>query len=510
MGHAEARDPTPRASGATTLALQCGVIGVDQTGVTSRVLLGLLLVVPCAVLAEPSPAPLSDVATAERMFRAWSSVEWGAAHPEWVAKHPGAGCRRPFPYPFTYPDEPWCFSCAETDAEVVIESRFYVLDPARDRACRLLELQIRARSEDSSEVLRQLETRLRERHAGVRVETEPSWWDPDAYRSDGSFRIWRTDGRIDFIYQLRDDPRESTTHPNRGTIAVLRATESSLPEPHGGRSTEHAESDAAAEPVEPSWRPELRARLGTALQSEFPSAAQLIEHPEQVAHREPRRRLVLELLAAAEGSAPERRAMLWLAADHLAAGFARPEFWRPPPDEPVEDWNLGIPGLTYELGSREPGDPHTVYHHDLLQRIWSELPHSEWRELAFLELQNGGWDFSPGCTGGNLKFEPAIARGEAYLAEHPQSHRAAQLLLLAQAHESRWSIGRSQTNDLFELDPALQQRAEEARATAESYYRRLVADFPDSPEAREAEPRLVRLETELPPNQWKFFCAPGC
>lgn len=490
---------------------------------TPRVSLCLLLLLPaCLALAAPPPAP-EATATAERMFRAWVNVDWGAAHPEWLAEHPSAACRRPSTRPSSRVDA-WCFSCTETDADVVIESRFHVLDPARDRACRLLDVTIHAEaakvrviqaergydfaeSDFTSEIVRQLEARLHVRYPGVPVETKSSWLDLNTgIAHDDSIRIWQTDGRI--YYVREDDETEPDgfdwREPPR-VFAILRAIESRLTD---DRRTDREGDEESPAPLEPPWRTELRERLGAALEREFPRAARLIEQADPETPGEERRHLVLDLLAAAEDSLPQRRAMLWLAADQLAAGFEDEHGWTslepvdaddPGRREPPEDWDPGIPGLTFELEHSQCFIQNSAYHHDLLHRIWNELPHGEWRELAFLELQNGGWYF--GWESPNpLKFEAVIAHGEAYLAEHPESpHRAAQLLLLAQAHETRWTVGRMKD------PPALHGDAEQARAVAEAYYRKLVAEFPGSAEARQAEPRLVRLETDLPPDQWKFF-----
>jgi hypothetical protein len=209
---------------------------------------------------------------------------------------------------------------------------------------------------------------------------------------------------------------------------------------------------------------------------------------------------VVGLLRSAENAAPERRAVLLLAADQLAEGLTK----HVDPPAAAQDWDPDVPGLTYTL-KRQSDEARTTYHHDLLERVWAERRHSAWREFAFLELQHAGWDFSDSCARTDTPFAEVIDRGTAYLDEHPDSPwPAAQLLFLAQAHETRWTVSRVR-------DPKVDVRAvgphgEAAHQLAIAYYARIVSEFPQSAEAAHAREQLARVESDLPPSQWKYFC----
>jgi len=251
------------------------------------------------------------------------------------------------------------------------------------------------------------------------------------------------------------------------------------------------------------WRPVLRQHLSTALQPEFPNAARLIQDP-QADVAEPLRDVVLALLKSAEAAPPGRHAMLLLAADQLAARLER-QFDPTQHPEALKDWDPAIPGLSYELHDRDPSYAYSTYGHDLLLRIWEERPHSEWREFAFLELEDAGWSFSESCTRSHAPFVEVIDRGAAYLDEHPGSaYRAALLLFLAQAHETRWTVSRM-PNAPAALD-GVAPHAEAARQAAVVYYGKVIAEFPQSAEAAYARERLESVQSGAPPNQWKYFC----
>ena len=156
------------------------------------------------------------------------------------------------------------------------------------------------------------------------------------------------------------------------------------------------------------------------------------------------------------------------------------------------------------------------YRQELLERVWREWPETEAGELAFLELQSGGWntDRGEGCPKNPDLFREVIDRAEAFLSSHPRTDFRQQVLYaLAVAHESWWSIAHSAADDQWVSGIPYPRRAANApqagRAREESirYYREVVRMFPGSPEAASAMRRLPRLELGLDTGQRRFFCS---
>ena len=156
------------------------------------------------------------------------------------------------------------------------------------------------------------------------------------------------------------------------------------------------------------------------------------------------------------------------------------------------------------------------YRQELLERVWREWPETEAGELAFLELQSGGWntDRGEGCPKNPDLFREVIDRAEAFLASHPRTDFRRQVLYaLAVAHESWWSIAHSAADDQWVSGIPYPRRAANApqagraRQEAIRYYREVVRMFPGSPEAASALRRLPRLELGLDTGQRRFFCS---
>ena len=156
------------------------------------------------------------------------------------------------------------------------------------------------------------------------------------------------------------------------------------------------------------------------------------------------------------------------------------------------------------------------YRHELLERVWRESPDTEAGELAFLELQSGGWNHGPAesCPPDPDLFREVIVKAEAFLSAHPHTDFRKQVLYaLAQANESWWSIAHARPDDEFVNTPPYPRRAANARQAARArdeairYYHEVVRLAPGSPEAASALRRLPRLELDLDTGQRRFFCS---
>jgi hypothetical protein len=307
-------------------------------------------------------------------------------------------------------------------------------------------------------------------------------------------RVWQRGARKLYLYI--GNPIDPPPGAGAGAV-VLRLVTQSLIE---------LGSEASGERVESAWRraveelqDELGRRLSKALEAEKSPAAGLllVRQPDPSAAREQ----IVRLLEQA-GSAPgERAALLLLAADWLAA-----HTWTWFDDRDPTPWNPQIPGLTFEA-SRDPGS--IIYRHDLLGQVWREAPEGEWKEFAFLQLQEHGWDTSGSCEAGSDRFRRVIAEGEAYLAAHPKSsHRAQLLLQVAQAHETAWTVSQAAPDDEYATASSVGPEAgEAARQRAISLYREILRDLPRSEAVvSTARESLPRLELGLTNQQWKYFC----
>ena len=233
----------------------------------------------------------------------------------------------------------------------------------------------------------------------------------------------------------------------------------------------------------------------------------------QPADRERHVRETIEDLTAilrdADSSGAPRRALCLLAANDVVNKLAE-SLDTPAPIQPLlSRYGVKLGGMTHYGGLE--------YGHQLLWRVWREWPETEAGELAFLELQGGGWNpesGEDGCPKNPDLFREVIDKAEAFLAGHPKTDFRRQVLYaLAVAHESWWSIAHSPADDQwvsgipYPRRAANAQQAEQARDAAIRYYREVVALAPDSPEAASALRRLPRLVLGLDTGQRRFFCS---
>ena len=214
------------------------------------------------------------------------------------------------------------------------------------------------------------------------------------------------------------------------------------------------------------------------------------------------------ILRDADNSGAPHRALCLLAADDVVNKLAQ-SLDTPAPLQPLlSRYGVKLGGMTHYGGLE--------YGHQLLWRVWRESPETEAGELAFLELQGGGWstESGEGCPPNPDLFREVIDKAEAFLAGHPKTDFRRQVLhALAVAHESWWSIAHARADDQwvsgipYPRSAANAQLAEQARDAAIRYYREVAALAPDSPEAASALRRLPRLVLGLDTGQRRFFCS---
>jgi hypothetical protein len=220
-------------------------------------------------------------------------------------------------------------------------------------------------------------------------------------------------------------------------------------------------------------------------------------------------REAIDLLRKAAGeSARDRKAKLLLDADPLVVKLTALLPERAGESVRLASFGVKLGAMTHDGG--------LDYNHDLLWRAWREFPNTEAGERAFLKLQQEGWynRMGIGCPKNPDLFHEVIEKGEAFLAQHPQtSLRNEVLFTLAVANESWWSIAHAPDDDAIVSAPPYprklvnQQHAGPAREQAIRYYREIIELAPDSPEAAAAKRRLPRLELGLDTGQRRFFCS---
>jgi hypothetical protein len=225
------------------------------------------------------------------------------------------------------------------------------------------------------------------------------------------------------------------------------------------------------------------------------------------------------ILRESDGAGEPRRALGLLAADAVVNKLSGWLVEILPNEARESAAAAGVRRLLAPYGVKLGGMTHEGgldYGRELLWRVWRESPGTEAGELAFLELQGGGWntDSGEGCPPNPDLFREVIDKAEAFLAGHPRTDFRLQVLYaLAVAHESWWSIAHSSADDQwvsgipYPRRAANAQQAEQARDAAIRYYREVVALAPDSPEGASALRRLPRLVLGLDTGQRRFFCS---
>lgn len=253
------------------------------------------------------------------------------------------------------------------------------------------------------------------------------------------------------------------------------------------------------------------------LRSAFPQYASLMERPTSpIIDRSKRevatRQATLRLLQETRTADPERKALLLVAADELVDRLAdllveRGEV----PEAATARRQLKPFGVTLGTPMWDGG---LTYNMDLLRRAAAEAPDTHWGRIAFVRMLSRGMDWRGffGCQPVD-QFGVVIAKGEAYLAAHPETgHRKELSFLLALAYETWWSASIASPVDSLAYEQFGPKRdryfagAAEARRKAIHYYEEVIRLEPTSPEARAASRQLPRLKLGHDTGQRTFLC----
>ena len=449
-------------------------------------LAGLLLVIVSYATAQTPSA-----GAAGSLWEHLQAVPWDATYADWQRAHLQLACRQsPEGEHPTLPDELWSYRCAQAAQPVTSEWLFYALSLDQPLAARLEQFHASINGlalAELEETHREISLRLTARYgAGV---------DPGKVSEPGSaffrnIRRWQSgDLQLSvYLFARGTEPPRLELQARRRVLLDALATEQRLRD---------WQMDQLAEAGSP-----LDNRLAHDLGAEFPRLPALLQRSQPEQDQAAIQPLLLDLLQAARVSLPERRAMLMMAADRLAARLLAGE--RESPQWEQQRNQLARFGLNFEwdeLGAA------WQYTHDLLWRIWEEYAGMPWGEQAFVLLESHGWETHVGCQSGSDQFGIVIQTTERFLREHTQSpHRAEVQFLLAQAYETWWSLSHAPEQDDYVDRTKYVQGSDVARQRAVAHYEELL-QMPDAGDyAAYARLVLPRLKLALDTGQRRFFC----
>ena len=451
-----------------------------------------------AALFLIAAAPLSGQ-TAARMLALANAVRW--------EQSPGLSCQLHTPAQMeNTATAEWTHHCAETSGDIVRESFFYAFgEPARPSRLRV-DLRPLDESPATTAAL-QLELRRRLTARFGAPTQEPEMMEIGfrhlRYGQPVNGDHWQGDGLHYFLHANQYPGPMGMRHgiqlivitdrlfADRQKDALILRVE--------GISGESREED---DPV----RTRLKARIGDPYTRPMHAQARTAAERQRVL-REGLQDLTT-LLRESDRAGRPRRALYLLAAHQVTNKLSQMMDDPAPLRRLLSGYGAKVGGQTHQGGLDYAGD--------LLWRVWREFPDTEAGELAFLQLERGGWDTATGegCPKNPDLFLEVIERGEKFLADHPSTDfRKEVTYLLAVANESWWSTSNAARDDPWVNAPPYPHRAQNARQSeaarlrAIHYYQEVHRLAPDSPEAASALRRIPRLELKLDTGQRRFFCS---
>jgi hypothetical protein len=135
---------------------------------------------------------------------------------------------------------------------------------------------------------------------------------------------------------------------------------------------------------------------------------------------------------------------------------------------------------------------------------------NRWADDAFLDRTRAGWNLESGCSSevGTDEFRPVIARGEAFLKAHPSSLVVPEVrLLVAEAHETAWSLGKMFTGDKYIDSTVYALDASPHRTRAIELYDLQLRERPSDPRNAGIRKRLARMRIDVDTGYREFWCS---
>ncbi|HWC18226.1 MAG TPA: outer membrane protein assembly factor BamD [Terriglobales bacterium] len=152
-------------------------------------------------------------------------------------------------------------------------------------------------------------------------------------------------------------------------------------------------------------------------------------------------------------------------------------------------WQLDLEDMRRRPSSKEK-DPFMRHQMDeeQMRKVEKKYPHTKWADLAAFDLIDnklcGDWQGDPKCP------EKESGIYEKYVAEHPQSPKAAEALYNAAWRQSALIEIYRERQD--------QKKADESRAKAQELSQRIAQQFPNSDYAYRAQRLLFLLQQKIP------------
>jgi len=114
-----------------------------------------------------------------------------------------------------------------------------------------------------------------------------------------------------------------------------------------------------------------------------------------------------------------------------------------------------------------------------------------------------GWDEAIGPD----LFAPTVAHGEAFVRDYPASPIATEVLwLVAEAHETAWSLSKAQPGDEYIQPARYLLDAPRHRERAIALYEQLLRREPEGPRRSTTINRLRRLKLDVDTNYHRYWC----
>ncbi len=135
---------------------------------------------------------------------------------------------------------------------------------------------------------------------------------------------------------------------------------------------------------------------------------------------------------------------------------------------------------------------------------------NRWSDDAVLDRTAVGWNLAYGCSPeiGTDEFRPVIARGEAFLKAHPSSWVVPEVrLLVAEAHETAWSLGKMFTGDKYIDSTVYAVDAPAHRTRAIELYELQLRERPGDPRNAGIRKRLARMQIDVDTGYREFWCS---
>lgn len=152
-------------------------------------------------------------------------------------------------------------------------------------------------------------------------------------------------------------------------------------------------------------------------------------------------------------------------------------------------WQLDVQDMRSRPSAREK-DPYMRHQmdEDQMRKVEKKYPHTKWADLAAFDLIDnklcGDWEGDPKCP------EKESSIYEKYVAEHPQSPKAAEALYDAAWRQSALIEIYAQRSD--------QKKADESRSKALELAQRVSQQYPNSDYAYRAQRLIYLLQQKIP------------